>query len=219
MQLQIEGIYDQRTMKCLVEEGIRRFVFDLRPTSFNFYQHHRFFDLLDHFVNQNGDFVLHFCNEADFVIKKFIDDLKQLENLHPNKNFSLLFSDMQSATFYDQFDMGYAVFYRRDFSSTFWRDARNLQQIYFSFDFVQELHQSNGLMAFIQNFSHLIGGRDIPLTLCLDWNSNIFPSLFSYFDFDTLSFPINSKVETCYRNVDLNLLRKQLHFCRQMAQE
>jgi hypothetical protein len=48
------------------------------------------------------------------------------------------------------------------------------------------------------------------IILRIDWNSNVFPSLFDYFDFDLMSFPINSKIEICYRNVDLKKLTSEM---------
>ena len=43
-----------------------------------------------------------------------------------------------------------------------------------------------------------------------DWDHNLLTTLFDLFEFDLLSFPINSKIEVCYRNVDLKKLSSEM---------
>lgn len=214
MDLQIDGIYDQRTIKCLLDEGIRRFVFDFRPTSFNFFQQHRFLDLIKSCYRADCHYLLHFSNEADFIVKKFIEDLSSLNLLNMDRTFSLAFSDVHPMEYYEQFSMPYHLYYHRQVEHGLWKNSRFLRGIIYDFEFLNELHQGNGLLPFVQNFSQLIVGLQLVQTLVADWNSNFFPSLFDYFDFDVVSYPINKKVEVCYRNVDLALLRKQIIICK-----
>ena len=50
------------------------------------------------------------------------------------------------------------------------------------------------------------------LILRVDWDDNIIPSLLDYFDFEFISLSLNSKVEICYRNIDLNRMEKGLKY-------
>jgi hypothetical protein len=52
--------------------------------------------------------------------------------------------------------------------------------------------------------------EDKQIVLRIDWNDNVFPSLFDYFDIDLMSFSINDKIEVCYRNVDLKKLTAEM---------
>ena len=58
---------------------------------------------------------------------------------------------------------------------------------------------------FYTRYHNLIDDNSLML-LKIDWQSDLLASLFEYFEFNLISFPINSQIEVCYRNVDLKKL-------------
>jgi hypothetical protein len=52
------------------------------------------------------------------------------------------------------------------------------------------------------------------MLLKVDWHNNLLTSLLDLFEFNLLSFPINSKIEVCYRNVDLKKLSFEMNLLK-----
>lgn len=211
---QIAGIYDQRTLKFLSDEGIKHFTFDLRPTSFNFFQLHRCLDLLKSNFSSKHHYSLHFAGEADFVIQKILQDLEALALPTHSSSFSLIFSDKQQAAFYDQFNCPYQLLIDSQADFLWLAQCRNLTGLIFSFEVLEQMHQSNQLLPFLKHLFKFTEQRSIELVLSAPWKANFFPSLLDYFDFDRLILSINPDVEVCYRNVDLVKLKKSIDACR-----
>ena len=92
-------------------------------------------------------------------------------------------------------------------------EGPNFRGLIFNFSFFEDLHKRGILNNFIANFytyykKHL--SEDKQIVMRIDWNDNVFPSLFDYLDIDLMSFSINDKIEVCYRNVDLKKLTEEM---------
>lgn len=214
--LRIEGIYDHRTFKFLKSLGLSIFSFDFRPLGLNFFPQHRFLDVLNHEYNSSYQFFLHYADEQDFIIQKMLTDLKGYGGnpgtLAPN--FFLEFSDNKDLKFYEQFAVPYFWHYQEGGFLKEILQGSYLQGIFFSYNLLEDLFRRGGLYTFINAVLQLFHKtkREKPLEIFLtaDWNQNIIPSLTDHLDFHCLSLPINQSIEVCYRNVDLEKLRKNV---------
>lgn len=219
--MRIEGLYDLRTLKALKEAGIYDYGFDFRPTSFNFLQQYRFMDLIEELDDKKSRYYLHFSNEADFVIAKFIADLKKYysENIECG-NFkdkvTLEFSDYCQASFYDSFETPYYWNFHQERPMKDYLNAKYIKGVLFDFNWLHEKHQKGEFDSFFAYFLQAavpyIREKGLEVGLKVDWDAHLFDSLFDYIDFQFLSLPINEKIEVCYRNVDLSKASKNIHF-------
>lgn len=204
----IEGIYDQRTLKLLKTQGLKDFGFNFSPKSFNFIQEHVFLDELVPLLGENDNIHLHFSRSNDPMISKVISDLAKIgfkrENVYLNCDE---WSDLPH-----NLGIKYYLNYSSEINLSYC-NSEYFSGMIFDFSFFEDLHIRGLLNNFISNFythfnKHLNDEKKIILRI--DWNNNVFPTLFDYFEFDLMSFPINSKIEVCYRNVDLKKLANEM---------
>ncbi len=204
----IEGIYDQRTLKLLKAKGLRNFGFDFSPKSFNFIQEHVFLNELIPLLDPLDRIHLHFIRSNDPMIVKVIADLQkvgiQKENIYIDTDEwdkeALNLSVNYYLNYYPELDLNLC-------------NSPQFSGLIFNFSFFEELHHRGVLKNFIMNFyTHFKNylTEDKKIILRVDWNDNVFPSLFDYLDFDLMSFSINSNIEICYRNVDLKKLTTEM---------
>ena len=204
----IEGIYDQRTLKLLKSKGLRNFGFDFSPKSFNFIQEHIFLNELIPLLDESDSIHLHFIRSNDPMIRKVIEDLKKVgvkrENIFIDTDeWSKEAADLEVNYFLNYFP-------EMDLSLC---NSPHFKGLIFNFSFFEELQYRGVLKNFISNFYTHYGrylDEDKKIILRVDWADNVFPSLFEYLDFDLMSFSINSKIEICYRNVDLKKLTNEM---------
>lgn len=157
---------------------------------------------------------LHFQNEKDFVIQNIVEKIKsQQGDIWLQNHIGLEFSDNQSGEFYNSFGLPFVWHFQPqvDFSDIL--SQPNFQGFVLSFHYLEGLHSAGKLQQFIADFYKSIK-HDKPIQFFLlgEWNSDFFPSLFDYFQFDLVDVSIDSKIETCYRNVDQNELEKSIKF-------
>lgn len=208
--LKIEGIYDQRTLKLLKQKGIRDFGFNFSPRSFSFIQEHVFLEEIVPLLDPLDRIHLHFDRSNDPMIHKVLDDLKKI-----GVERERVYLDCDEwKTSPEELGVNYYLTYHPgiDLKGC---EGKHFSGMIFDFSYLEELHHKRVLNNFITNFyTHFskVLTEDKKVILKVDWNSNFFPSLFDYFDFDLMSFPINSKIEVCYRNVDLKKLASEMDF-------
>lgn len=106
MKLKVDGIFDENVFQFFLEKGVKDFIFDLRPLSFNFIQQYVFMRILEQEVYGTTSFSFKFEKEKEFVIEKFLIDIFLF---FPRNRFDLTFSDGQTFDFYDQFKIPYWV--------------------------------------------------------------------------------------------------------------
>jgi hypothetical protein len=206
----INGLYDSRTIKRLKELGCSKFCFDFRVRSFNFLQQHQFLSILDDVYSTSDEITLRYENEADFVIQKMVDDLKEVEKINTKHNIVLEFSDDLGPDFYDQFETPYYWHYSKGVKLSKIKKAKFLKGIIIPFSILEEAHEDDQYYNFVNNFHSMFVSPErenkLDIGLDIDWTSNLLPSLTEFFDFSFLSISINDKVESCFRNVNLDKL-------------
>ena len=219
-KIRLEGIYDDAILNFMKEKSISGYTFDFRPKSFNFIQKYRFEDIITKHHLPLNHYYLHFCNEKDYVIKRIIEDLENLlgRPLNEQNNIFLEFSDNQTAAWYEHFALPFYWHYNSCKNIEHILNARNLQGIVLNFKFLDNYCAHEYLDQFAVLFyrqmqkSYLKDG--LQLIFSIDWDSNIPPGIQEYFDFDLISLPINSKIETSYRKINYDLLSQELRIAR-----
>ena len=209
IRIRIDGVYDIRTLKSLIENQVYDISFDFRPKSFNFLQQYKFEEIYQQYKNHSLNFYLKFSEEQTFVVENIIKDKS-------SQNVFLEFDDNNSLEYYEQFKMKF--FYHYNFSRPISEIIASplLEGLIIPFGLLEQRQEKGNLLQMTSNFLTQIGNKKIKLILEGDWDSNLFPSLFELFDFDLYSLPVNHKIEVCYRNVDLNAMTKSLSICNSM---
>lgn len=209
-KIRIEGIYDQRTLKHLKQKGLKDFCFDFSPKSFNFIQEYVFLEQLLPQFDSTDKIFLHFSRSNDPMISKLILDLKKSGQSLTNVYFE--FDEWSETVKPANFEQNYLLNFSKDLDLSK-MIGPHFKGFIFNFDFFEELHHKNLLTPFSSNFFTRFHSNLTPESLMLlriDWSSNLINSLFDIFDFDLVSLPINSKIEVCYRNVDLKKLTSEM---------
>ncbi|MCP4913993.1 MAG: hypothetical protein GY909_12855 [Oligoflexia bacterium] len=206
VNFQVNGIYDQRTIKALKELGVCRFGFDFRPRNLNFIQQHNLMNIAKEFLGDET-VIFTFENEKDFIIEKIVGDFK---NEYSN-DFFLSFSCDQEVEFYQNLKHPFYILYRPWFKVNDFYQIENFKGFIFDEVFLEELSLSNKLDSFASNFlGHwhpFETKKEGELLLDMKWNSELSASIDFYFDFHFKQLNISNEVETCFRNVNLNLVK------------
>lgn len=215
----IDGIYDTRTLKSLEEEGIAHFGFDFRVKATSFLQQYKFLDILKTCGKPWHRYYLIYSNEKDFVITKMVDDLKDFLSGPDNtgglilEQFCLEFADAVDVDFCEKFNLKFSYHYNPYSPMNKIINSKLLNEIVISYQYIDDSNKKGQLFKFAQIFHQLIAKKDnLRIVLACDWDNDLLPSLLEYFDIDYITVQINSKVEVCYRNVDLKLVKNQLRF-------
>ncbi len=210
-QLKVTGIYDRKTLKMLNTAGVNKVGFDFRVKSFNFLQQYLFLELMESSYQPFSKYYLQYQDEADFVIQKMIDDLfQQVEIQRSDNSIFLEFSDIKSAQFYDQFKLPFCWHFQ-DFDGLIEViRSQYITGIVVGYQLLEHLHKSENLDEFVTAFKRITKSKKLELTLAIDWDADIFPSISEYINFDIHSFAINQKTEISYRNVDMIAVKKHL---------
>lgn len=199
--------------------------FDFRPRSFNFLQQYRFLELVEKIYSPEQKIYLRYENEKDFIVSKMLDDvqellLKKFSTEEKGRRICLEFSDLQEKDYYEAFNWPFYWHYQNSPLVAQLSQSPGLKGIILPYSYLHNLHETMRFQSFVSSFFQIFGNRlaqdDFELILEIDWNSNIFPSLFEFFDFSLLSLPVNEKIETHYRNVDLNKIKSNLPYYKQI---
>lgn len=213
-KLRIEGIYDQRTLKHLKQKGLKDFCFDFSPKSFNFIQEYVFLEQFLNILDPTDRIFFHFSRSNDPMVFKLIEDLKK-SGINLN-NVYFEFDEWTSEVNPQNFESHYLLHFAPDLDISK-GIGKNFKGFIFHFQFFEDLHRKNLLINFTNNFYTRFRSfltKDHLLLLKIDWHSDLLSSLFDLVDFDLLSCPINSKIEVCYRNVDLKKLTVEMEFLK-----
>lgn len=210
MFLKVDGIYDIRTINQLVELGVRRFSFDLRPRSLNFIQHYRVIEIISQAtIGSDKRFTFHFADEHPMLIQKFIDDLGAQTGINQsdwlNGRVQLEFSGRDDFEALDDFNVPYRWFLHEGADWSQLKRAQNLRGLILPFDYLERAHETGRLHQLCSNLHTSFPNQSFHLAR--SWDANVFASLLDIFDFEDIALPIDPAVEVCFRNVDPTKLR------------
>lgn len=201
----IEGIYNQETILPLIDIGLTRWLFDLRPKSFNFIQQYKFKKIIEDFGTNAENIFLLFSREKKEVVESFLDIIKEVSAKNGGiGKYILEFEDFNSTDNFEKYNFPYylRIDNRNSIPSHFLK-LNNLKGFVIDFNFLHALHEEDTLWNYAENLRSQLGHhKKFTLVLKGDWDSNIFHSINELISFDYLSLPINHKVELSYRVVD-----------------
>lgn len=215
LEIVIQGIYDQRTIKFLRTKSINRYHFDFRPLSLNLMSMHNFQLFLEDEKTLKGTYGLHFFEEKDFVIKGFLENIgKKVADPHDIKNHFLLeFSDSINNSYYDQFKLPFWWHYQDDGNFIHILKAKYIRGIVLSQKYIIDLVNQSYHEQFIRSFYQIWENKkrdDIKLILQVDADFSLIPIIYDLFELSGLSYEIGPSVEVCYRNVHLKKLEEKI---------
>lgn len=213
-QLRVEGIYDKRTVKRLLDNNLKIWSFDFRPTSFNFLQQYLFLDILKTFNGDHQSLFLHFQNEADFMIFDMLEKVKSAGL----SNFFLEFSDHHNVQYYNQFHHPFWWVWDNEGDLADIIRSPYLEGLFLPYSLLIAIEKNGRLNEFILTLRQFLTinprKKTIPLGLKIKWDDSISPSIFKLLPFEILSVGIGPKIEVCYRNVDLERMEKEISYLK-----
>ncbi len=207
-RLRLEGIYSPETIDHIEQREILDLGFDFRPKSFNFLQHYKFLEILEEKFSSRNQYWLHFENEHPDIIKKLLVDAKEVLSKKGIAEDPILleFSDNQSLEYYDSFNQRFSWNYVDLESLEKVIQSKNLEVLIIPFTEIEHLHNTGRFQEFVSMFHKktfkAMHDNKIKLALKTDWDSDLFPSLFEYINFDFCSIPVNGKIESSFRSID-----------------
>jgi hypothetical protein len=201
VKLRVSGIYNPELIQYLRQYNISHFSYDFRPTSFNFTQAYRVKEMLESVGNPLDCISLHFADEKDFVIYEILKDVK----LSAQGEVFLEFSGKHPLEFFEQFETPYIWHFNELVNIDKLGELKYLSKISFDHLFLERLMQFGDLFDFLGKITSILKDNQT-LEIHLDWDTAVMETLIDFFNFDSLCFEINSKVETSYRTPDLHLV-------------
>lgn len=203
--LRISGVYNSDIVRQLIEQNIREVGFDLRPRSFNFIQIHAIQSILSELPSSRLKIFLQFENDKDFVIKEIVQKVCATTGLVAGENLWVEYSGSETPEFCNKVGIPYIkLLIEKDFSP--WLNSSKCHGLVINEQFMGRLGMHADALSFLgQLFDRVTS--DFRIDLTLDWSSEISKSLLEFYPFEALNFHIDSKVETTYRSVNLQLVR------------
>jgi len=204
----IDGIYDQKTLKQLLDYGVEHFSFDFRPRSFNFIPQYVFAQFLEQLnLTAALKIYMHFAGDSEFLVKKFLSDAKDslaLSPYRPPPELVLEFSDTQSASYYDHFELPYFWHLRPFMKFEDFLTGKNLQGVILSMSHLVELERKQRLEEFIAKFLQVKVQRPkLEVILSMDFAQELKQELVEYLDINIVSFSLDRSCEISYRRPNI----------------
>ena len=209
-EISVGGIYDLETISQLRHIHLNNFGFDFRPKSFNFLQQHLVVDILKKCHRSSDRYFFHFQNEKDYIIFEYINYLKKTVPFC--NNFFLEFSDHMEPSYYEKFSHPFYWYYQSESLFEEIVFLSDLQGIILPHSLLLRFYERGNLNDFISYFLRVLANKKMEVVLSLEWKYEISPFIFELLNFDMISFSINQDVEYSYRNVNINLLKKELSY-------
>ncbi len=209
--LGINGIYDQRSFKKLTDQDIQFFIFDQRTKSPNFIQNYVLIDLIKSLGGRNINIVLRFDNDKPFMINHAIDSILK-ETTLTTANIELWF-DHEFNPWIEDARIPFKIYYNDQTNIKSFVNKSHLKGLVFNaFDFNSMGMQKMQNKMF--NMLQALGKNSFEHTLELLPMDSFPASLVDYLDLQSFSLKIDSDLEICYRNIDLDKLLKSIKFIK-----
>ena len=215
LPIRIDGIYDERTLRHLTSIGVHSYGFDFRPLSPNFLQQHIFLELMKSYHAQNSKYYLCYHNEPDFIVEKMRDDFSQLIGKTAfDKSVLMVYTGDETLHYADKIGMPFNWVWNGEILNSDIIESSFLRGISINLSYLVEMEAGGALHLQLQRLIHYITSnirvREVSISINKDVQDRIPSSVLDYLEIDFINVPINSDLEVCYRNVDLNKLNDQL---------
>lgn len=220
MKTKIEGPYDLKTIEFLIAEGIRDLGPSFSPKNFNFIQRKQFLNIYEELKKKYSSLSFYFdiSGDSTLIINDFINFFREIKD---KNSFFLDYTgselDPIRELYLEKTDGIYVTYLPGIHDLKEILDIQNLRGIQLNFNDLDLMHQDGTFSQFVSNFSsefYKTNSAGLELVLRARWDSDFFPSLFDFLEFDTVSYAIDPYVEQCFRNVNFDKLKECLTFCR-----
>jgi hypothetical protein len=228
--LKVAGIYSKEILERSSEEGLSHFSFDFRPRSPNFLQEYAFKDLIENHFHHQHKYYLHYQDEKKFMVDRMLDEIKgSLLKIGRTpdfmKSFILQFSDVREISYYESFPLKFIWEYHPLGDIEKIVQCSNNTGILIPYNYIRDAAQDGSLQEMTIKIlrarqlksSSQPNDETFQLTLQLDWNTDILPSLSEFLSFDIIELPINSEIELSYRNIDFTKMSNSLTDIKKIA--
>lgn len=218
-RLKISGIYDPRTIEFLLKEQIELFSFDFLPLSSNFLPGHSFEGILKKYFSRDQTYFLYFGKEPNFVIQKTLDDIAATVGykLSDLSNIFIQFTDEVSIDYAESFSFPYFLNVKSAIDFNLLQNSHNLRGLSFSYNDLMSLGDHNQIFKKLEEIFNWAHERNIKVEVRVDWGTSFSSSILDFFEFDFFNFSISPKVEVCYRNVNLNVIGKEVKLIKELV--
>ncbi len=210
LQFKFDGIYDSRTFKELKNDGVNHFSFDFNPRSFNFIPEHVFLTIFEKDISETDKIFLHFTHSKDAMVLKIYHEIyKRRGNLH---NVFFEFDEL-----INEIELPSELKFYLLYSPSIFKVHSHLDKLdgfIFPYELLEKINKESKLVTFYSNFFTHFKSLDLDsklFILKLNWNELIDFRCLDTFDFNLISFPLNSDVEICYRNIDMPKLKSNFN--------
>ncbi|MCY4644205.1 MAG: hypothetical protein OXB88_06260 [Bacteriovoracales bacterium] len=200
--LRVLGIYDRQIFELCENLGILQFGHDFRPKSLNFFQGYRFISMLNAANDPRYRYGLHYADEMDFAIQKMLFDIERETDVQ-RKQLHLLFSDDRGRSYYGQFGLPFAWYFKSLKSFKALIGDPLLTEVILDYSEIEFLHGQGKAVSVLKEIRQICSDRtDFHISLTVPWVPNLLSSLFDFFHFDLYLPSISPYVEKSYRLID-----------------
>lgn len=214
MKVKLRGVYDLELFRYLKKIGVKHFAFDLRPTSFNFTPVRKIVEMLESAGGPEDRYYFMFGTDKDFVIEQLVGYIRKKVSLG-QENCFLEFTDARDLAACSKFGIPFVWRYMETVDYRKLSSVEHLSGISLSYQYLEELRDSNQLYPFILEFNQLMRD-DQWIDLTLDWSDHLSESVIDFLPAKTYSYEINPKVEDSYRHINMGLVSSHLEHAKRI---
>lgn len=197
----LAGLYNAQNLKWFESIGHTNFELDLRPRSFQFLPHYQAHDLMAQ-ADSRSQFRIHFQNEHELLVQKFIDDCTC-------KNVTYLFSGERDTTTVKKIKRSFYIEVGNEskdlLESVLQSGNENFKGLVIDYAHLHYELMNSRISNLLSSLEKLRVGGEIELGLRLKFNEDIAPSVWDIFNFDFYSIELSSHVELGYRQFSKEL--------------
>jgi hypothetical protein len=208
LNFKIDGIYDVKTKKLVSELGISQFTLDFNPRGPNFCPLETAISIMSTSAKPGAigheKFYLYFDQDSPVVIKRVLEEIKKELPYLSTDSYQLEFYDQREAAFFDQFNHPYIWHYQQGVPWKSIAESKLCKGIVLNYRLLEYFYHQKNLSSFLKTFYQITAKNQTEMFLKIDWGEELYQGILDQLHYDTISLPINQKVEICYRNVDLN---------------
>ena len=203
MNIRIGGVYNCDIIQSLKKLNLNHFKFDLRPRSFNFTQISKIEEIFKNNILSSDHVTVCFEDDDELTIK---ESLKRIMGDLSFKDIYLEFyNPLKSSEFYDSFNRAYYLHINSNFDLKSLSEYKFLKCVVLHSKDIEQLINFNHIHNFLKTLeANLNEGQCVEFQM--SWDDEVNSSLLNFYNIQSVSFDIDSKIESSYRNIDKDLM-------------
>lgn len=207
-QLKVNGIYDQRTLEAVVSMGIKHFGFCFRPLSPHLLATKTFIDEILPKVPFGSFLYFEFENQLDPMIRYLSEKLNSRNEAFQRVSICLVkITGNEECLFHSNQILEIKYDEENLKEAKFLKNVLGLSFNHLELERMKSGQKFNRFFSSLEQFSH----RDeLEFEVRISADTSIEKKDLNLFDVGRISLEINSELEVCYRNVNLEKLTRRL---------